>query len=74
MSCEKGYISTEIERSRIANGVGFTENIPVCEMCPPNTYADELGSIACLQCPRYHTTTSNGATSIEDCIGKYIYL
>ena len=20
----------------------------------------------------YHTTTSNGATSIEDCIGKYI--
>ena len=70
MSCERGQISTEIEHSRIVNGVGYTENVAVCEACPLDTYADGLGSTACLPCPKYHTTTSTGATSIEECRGK----
>ena len=76
MSCERGQFSTEMERSRIVNGIGFSENVPVCEACPLETYADKLGSVECLPCPKYHTTKyhttlSTGATSVEECLREY---
>ena len=71
MSCERGQFSTEMERSRIVNGIGFSENVPVCEACPLETYADKLGSVECLPCPKYHTTLSTGATSVEECLREY---
>ena len=71
MSCEQGQFSTEAERSRIANGVGFSENVPVCEVCPLETYAHELGSTECLSCPKYHSTLSTGAASAEECLREY---
>ena len=71
MSCERGQFSTEMEQSRIVNGIGFSENVPVCEACPLETYADKLGSVECLPCPKYHTTLSTGATSVEECLREY---
>ena len=71
MSCERGHFSTEMERSRIVNGIGFSENVPVCEACPLETYADKLGSVECLPCPKYHTTLSTGATSVGECLREY---
>ena len=70
MSCEKGRFSTETEVSRIVNGVGYSQNVPVCQVCPLDTYTDQMGSSVCLSCPKYHTTTFTGATSIEDCLRK----
>ena len=74
MSCERGQFSTEMERSRIVNGIGFSENVPVCEACPLETYADKLGSVECLPCPKYHTTLSTGATSIGECLREYTHV
>lgn len=71
VSCEKGQFTTERELNRIANGVGLSENVPVCEVCPLDTYADELGSSVCTACPKYHKTTSTGANSIEECLRKF---
>ena len=71
VSCERGAFSTETERSRIVNGMGFSENIPVCELCPLETYADEIGSTTCLPCPKYHSTVSTGASSVYECLRKY---
>ena len=70
VSCERGRVSVETELSRIVNGVGYSENVPVCQACPLDTYSDTLGSPACLSCPKYHTTDSTGATSIHDCLRK----
>ncbi|CAI8033855.1 hypothetical protein GBAR_LOCUS19094 [Geodia barretti] len=64
VSCERGHFSSEIERSRIVNGVSFSESVPVCERCALYTYADALGSITCSQCPNYHTTSLPGASSV----------
>ena len=72
VSCERGAFSIETERSRIVNGLGFTEDIPVCELCPLETYADEIGSTTCLPCPKYHSTVSTGASSVYECLRKYM--
>ena len=72
VSCERGAFSTETERSRIVNGLGFSENIPVCELCPLETYTDEIGSTTCLPCPKYHSTVSTGASSVSECLRKYM--
>lgn len=69
MSCEGGQFSNQIELSRIVNGVGFSENVPVCESCPLDTYAEGLGNEACLACPKYHSTNSTGAKFSEECVG-----
>ena len=71
VSCERGMFSSEAELSRIVNGVGYSEIVPVCQPCPLDTYTDQLGTSVCLPCPKYHSTTSTGATSIQDCLGKY---
>ena len=72
MSCERGHFSSETERSRIVNGVGFSENVPVCERCPLDTYADVVGSSSCSQCPKYHTTTLTGASSLNECLRELL--
>ena len=74
MSCEKGKYSTETEHSRIVNGVGYIEIIPVCVVCPQDTYADTLGSTDCVSCPKYHRTSSVGTTSSKECLGEYALL
>jgi hypothetical protein len=74
LSCERGHFSSEIERSRIVNGVSFSESVPVCERCPLDTYADSLGSITCSQCPKYHTTSLPGASSVNDCLPQPLVL
>ena len=53
------------------NGVGFSETVPVCEVCPLNSYADTVGSPVCSQCPKYHTTSFTGATSLQDCSREF---
>ena len=70
VSCELGTFSTEIELSRIANGVGLSENVPVCDVCPLDTYAEDLGSTICSPCPKYHSTLSTATTSSNECIGE----
>ena len=72
MSCERGHFSSETERSRIVNGVSFSESVPVCERCPLDTYADTLGSTTCSQCLKYHTTSLPGASSVDDCLRELI--
>ena len=72
VSCERGQFSSETERSRIVNGVSFSENVPICKVCPRETYVDELGSIDCQTCPKYHGTLSTGAVSIEECLREYL--
>ena len=72
VSCEKGHFSSETDRSRVVNGVGFSETVPVCEVCPLNSYADTVGSPVCSQCPKYHTTSFTGATSLQDCSCEFI--
>ena len=42
VSCEPGKFSAQTDRSRIVNGKGFSERIPVCQPCPPGTYAQKL--------------------------------
>ena len=74
VSCERGAFSTETERSRIVNGLGFSENIPVCELCPLETYTDEIGSTTCLPCPKYHSTVSTGASSVSECLRKCVHV
>ena len=71
VSCEKGYFSSETDRSRVVNGVGFSETVPVFEVCPLNSYADTVGSPVCSHCPRYHTTSFTGATSLQDCSREF---
>ena len=44
--------------------------VPVCRSCPENTYQDRPGGRACLPCPANHVTTSTGAKSSNECIGK----
>ncbi|CAI8020963.1 hypothetical protein GBAR_LOCUS12482, partial [Geodia barretti] len=74
LSCERGHFSSETERSRIVNGVSFSESVPVCERCPLDTYADALGSTTCSQCPKYHTTSLPGASSVNDCLPQQLVL
>ena len=70
VSCERGQFSTETEHSQIVNGVGISENVPICQSCPMDTYADELGRSVCLPCPKYHSTISTGATTAKECLRK----
>ena len=69
VGCEPGTFSEVIERSRIIIEEAATEKLSICEPCPIGTYADEIGSSVCKECPKYHTTLTTGAASIEDCIG-----
>ena len=71
MSCEPGRFSGQTDRSRIVNGKGFSEKVPVCQPCPLDTYAEKIGSSACSQCPKYHTTEMTGSSSISDCIREF---
>ena len=73
VSCERGQFSSETDRSRVMNGVGFSETVPVCEVCPLDSYSDSLGSPVCSQCPKYHTTSFTGATSVDDCLREHIF-
>ena len=71
VSCEAGKFSAQTDRSRIVNGKGFSERIPVCQPCPLGTYAQEIGSSTCQSCPKYHSTLTTGASSTSDCIRKF---
>ena len=53
------------------NGAGFSETVPVCEVCPLDSYVDTVGSPVCSQCPKYHTTSFSGATSFQDCSREF---
>ena len=71
VGCEPGKYSEVIERSRIVLEEGTTERLSVCEPCPVGTFADEIGSSVCKECPKYHTTLTTGAASVKDCIGTF---
>ena len=70
VGCEPGTYSEVTERSRISIGESLIERMSVCEPCSIGTYADEIGTSVCKDCPKYHTTLASGVSSVEDCIRK----
>ncbi len=44
--------------------------VPVCQPCPLHTYSQDGKSTQCIQCPKFHVTTTTGSTSSKDCICK----
>ena len=53
---------------------GLYRNGSICEPCPVGTYQPLKGAESadnCLACRSNFTTSSSGATSLTDCVGKY---
>ena len=69
VSCEPGSYSVYSERTRVFNGEGLTERVPECIPCPIGSYEPRVGSDECITCPEFRTTSSQGATSREQCTG-----
>lgn len=44
-----------------------------CKPCPVMFYSNKTQSQHCIECPRGLVTTSNGSTSLSQCVGKITF-
>ena len=58
--------------NELGNGRFIEEQFPRCLECPIGTYQNYKHETECKQCPEYYSTTSNGASALEECTGTYI--
>ena len=54
----------------IEAGSLLQESVPQCSLCPLGYFQPAVGSLQCIQCPRYHSTVATGAKSPDQCLGK----
>ena len=51
-------------------GRAYDATLDRCVICPVGQYQDEAGSTSCKVCPLFTTTYGEGATSMDECVGK----
>jgi len=74
------HTSTEAPSQRNSTSIddcgcspGFSGSASVCDICPVDTYKEELGNFACVYCP-LHTASPQGSTTHRMCTCKQGFL
>ena len=52
----------------------ITDSAVVCRLCDQGSYNNERGQSECVPCPVHKSTLKNGALSIDECKGNFIWL